>query len=60
MTAGDGTNDVLVSLCVDTGTVTGVGIDAVTDRVDAAPIKNLSRDVASVTSSLCVITARTK
>lgn len=37
MTVGDGTNDVLVTVIVDTGPVTGEGgIDTLTEIVDAA------------------------
>lgn len=36
---GDGTNDVLVSVKVDAGTVTGIGIDAVTLSVKAMSAK---------------------
>lgn len=49
MTAGDGTNDVLVSVRVDAGTVTGVGMDAVTELVDTAPTKSDSSDALMVT-----------
>lgn len=59
MTAGDGTNDVLVSIRVDTGTVTGVGIDTVTDVVDAASTKSWPSDALVVTCTSCVIPCNT-
>lgn len=59
MTAGDGTNDVLVSVIVDAGTVTGGGIDAVTEMVDTVPPKSCAIDTVYSTVSLCVITCNT-
>lgn len=38
VTAGDGANDVFVSVCVDAGSVTGVGMDAVTVLVGATSV----------------------
>lgn len=49
VTAGDGTNDVFVSIGLDTGTVTGVGIDAVADLVDTASTNLRSIDALVVT-----------
>lgn len=48
--AGDGTNDVLASGRVDTGTVTGVtGLDVVTEVVDAASTDDDLPKTAKVT-----------
>lgn len=59
VTAGDGTNDVFVSISVDPGTVTGVGMDAVTDVVDAASAKSCSVDAFVITRSGRVISCNT-
>lgn len=54
--AGDGTNDVFASLCVDSGTVTGVsGLDVVTEVVDTASTDDDLVKTVSVTCTVCCI-----
>lgn len=60
VTAGDGTNDVFVSIRVDIGTVTGVGMDAVTEVVDAASTKSDFNDTLCVAMSLRKAARNTK
>lgn len=53
-TAGDGTNDVFVSVWVDAGPVTGVvGIDMVTEIVDAVTTDDDPCKTFVPTCSLC-------
>lgn len=55
--AGDGTNDVFASICVDAGTVTGVtGLDVVTEVVDAASTDDKLLNTLCVTCAVCKIT----
>lgn len=59
VTAGDGANDVFVSVEVDSGTVTGVGMDAVTEIVDATSADSNLKDAPITTISLKVIHCKT-
>lgn len=58
-TAGDGTNDVLVSVVVDAGPVTGGGIDAVTYVVGTISTCGDLWSAADVTDTLCCIMCKT-
>lgn len=57
--AGDGANDVVVSSEVITGSVTGVGMNAVTELVDSASTEDDLSDVAKVSAPVKKIHCKT-